>query len=248
MRGDGIDTTQAATPERMRIYAIGDVHGRFDLLQQMHRMIAAEIMRDQPDDWRVIHLGDYVDRGPQSAQALDCLAKLTVRDPRYIALMGNHDEGMLDFLDDPTSSQIFLEFGGRETATSYGVALNASSRHALLESHRELLSVIPEKHIGLLRSLQRSVAFGDYFFCHAGVRPGIALDAQDPHDLIWIRREFLNHTGLFDKVIVHGHTPHHEPEWHPNRINLDTMAFATGRLTALVMEGREKRFLVAQTL
>ena len=207
MRGAGIEITHAAAPEQMRIYAIGDVHGRFDLLQQMHQLIAAEIMRDQPADWRVIHLGDFIDRGPQSAETLDCLAKLTMPDPRYIALMGNHDEGMLDFLDDPTSSQIFVDFGGRETAASYGVTLDASSRHALFESHRELLSALPERHIIFLRSLQRSISFGDYFFCHAGVRPSISLDQQDPHDLI---------------------------------------AFATGQLTAIVLDGREKRFLTAE--
>lgn len=196
MTSAGISTRDAATPDGMRLYAIGDVHGRFDLLQQMHQLIAVEIMRDQPQDWRVIHLGDYVDRGPQSAQVLDLLAKLVARDPRYIALMGNHDEGMLEFLTDPTAegARIFLNYGGVETAASYGVAL----------------------------------------------------DAQDPYDLIWIRRAFLDHAGLFEKVVVHGHTPHDQPQLLPNRINIDTMAFSTGRLTALVMDGREKRFLVAE--
>ena len=249
MLGTGIDITQAAAPDGMRLYAIGDVHGRFDLLQQMHHLIAAEIMRDQPQDWRIIHLGDYVDRGPQSAQVLDLLAKLTARDPRYIALMGNHDEDMLEFLTDPTpeGARIFLSYGGVETAESYGVVLDESNRAALLESHRLLLSALPDKHMTLLRDLPRAVTFGDYFFCHAGARPGVALDAQDPHDLIWIRRAFLDHAGLFEKMIVHGHTPHPQPQQHPNRINVDTMAFATGRLTALVMDGRDKRFLVATT-
>lgn len=248
MTTGGISTSDAATPDGIRLYAIGDVHGRFDLLQQMHRLIAAEILRDQPRDWRVIHLGDYVDRGPQSAQVLDCLTKLVARDPRYIALMGNHDEGMMEFLTDPTAegARIFLNFGGVETAQSYGVALDETSRAQLLESHRLLLSALPDKHMTLLRNLPRAVTFGDFFFCHAGVRPGVALEAQDPHDLIWIRRAFLDHAELFEKVIVHGHTPHDAPQLLPNRVNVDTKAFATGRLTALVLDGREKRFLVSE--
>lgn len=242
----GIHYGEAAAPQGMRLYAIGDVHGRYDLLARMHEMIAAEIARDAPGDWRVIHLGDYIDRGPQSAQVLDFLARLTARDPRFIALMGNHDQGFLDFLADPTSARLFLDYGGFDTAASYGVVLDAGSREALFESHRQLLSAMPEKHLIFLRDLKSAAAFGDFFFCHAGVRPGVPLDLQMPHDLMWIRREFLDHTRLYDKVIVHGHTPHYEPQVLPNRVNLDTMAFATGRLTALVMQDREKRFLVAE--
>src|SRR5690606_22046505 len=150
----------------MRIYAIGDVHGRFDPLQQMHRLIAAEILRDHPRDWRVIHLGDYVDRGPQSAQVLDCLTKLVARDPRYIALMGNHDEGMLEFLTDPTAegARIFLNFGGVETAQSYGVALDETSRAQLLESHRLLLSALPDKHMKPVGAVPHAVTVSELCF------------------------------------------------------------------------------------
>lgn len=241
----GIEFSRAAGPQGMRLYAIGDVHGRFDCLSRMHELIAAEILRDGPADWRVIHLGDYVDRGPQSRQVLDLLATACTRDKRNIALMGNHDEGFLDFLANPANDRLFVDFGGFDTAASYGVLLDAQSRAGIVASHRNLLDAMPDAHLSFLRGLQRSVTFGSFFFCHAGVRPGIPLNAQSPHDLIWIRREFLDHTGLFEKVIVHGHTPMPEPEVKPNRVNVDTRAYDTGRLTALVVDGREKRFLTA---
>lgn len=243
---DGLHFEEAAAPEGIRLYAIGDVHGRLDCLQLMHAAIMAEIERDRPEDWRIIHLGDYVDRGPQSAQVLDFLAKATARDPRILALMGNHDEGFLHFLADPLDAQLFLDYGGFDTAASYGVTLNAGSRAALYESHRQLLSAMPERHLTFLRTLPHSVSYGDFFLCHAGVRPGIALADQNPHDLIWIRREFLDNVGLFEKVVVHGHTPQSAPEVKPNRVNVDTKAFDTGRLTALVVDGREKKFLTAR--
>jgi len=229
----------------MRLYAIGDVHGRFDCLSAMHALIAAEIARDRPADWRVIHLGDYVDRGPQSRQVLDFLAEATARAPRNVALMGNHDQGFLDFLANPADAQLFLRYGGFDTAASYGVVLDTVTEEALRRSHAELVAALPAAHLRFLRDLPRSMSFGDFFFCHAGVRPGVALDAQTPHDLIWIRREFLDHPGLHDKVVVHGHTPVGRPEILANRVNVDTMAFDTGRLTALVVEDKEKRFLEA---
>ena len=241
----GMHYDDAAGPPGMRLYAIGDVHGRADLLKIMHASIAAEIERDGVADWRVIHLGDYVDRGHQSRQALDILVRAQARDPRFLALMGNHDEGFLDFLANPEEARLFLDFGGFDTAASYGVALRADRRAALLESHAALLSAMPESHLAFLRDLPRKAAFGDFFFCHAGVRPGVALEDQTAHDLIWIRRDFLDHPGLYEKVVVHGHTPHDAPQIMPNRVNVDTMAFASGRLTALVVQGQEKRFLTA---
>ena len=242
----GVHFRDAAAPGGMRLYAIGDVHGRLDCLTLMHEMIAEEIAFDRPDDWRIIHLGDYVDRGPQSGQVLDFLVEARARDPRILTLMGNHDEGFLAFLDDPADSELFLRFGGFDTAASYGVALDVMTQQALERSRRALAAAMPQAHLSLLRALPRSAAFGDFFFCHAGVRPGVRLAAQNPHDLIWIRHEFLNHTGLFEKLVVHGPPPRPEPEERPNRVNVDTMAFNSGRLTALVVEGREKRFLTAE--
>lgn len=242
----GIHYHDAAAPEGMRLYAIGDVHGRLDCLARMHALIADDIARGRPADWRIIHLGDYVDRGPQSRQVLDFLIDAGARDPRILALTGNHDEGFLDFLADPLSGDLFIRYGGFETAASYGVVLDVLNGEALRASHRDLSAAVPGAHTAFLRALPRCLSFGDFFFCHAGVRPGVALAAQDARDLVWIRREFLDHPGLFDKVVVHGHTPHRAPQVLPNRVNVDTAAFDTGRLTALVVDGRDKRFLVAE--
>lgn len=242
----GVHYLDAAAPQGMQLYAIGDVHGRLDCLTLMHEMIANEIAHDRPADWRVIHLGDYVDRGPQSAQVLDFLIEAKARDPRMLTLMGNHDEGVLQFLADPADAELFVRYGGFDTAASYGVVLDVQTATARLESHRQLVAAMPQSHLLFLRDLPRSVSFGDFFFCHAGVRPGVPLDAQSPHDLVWIRREFLYHPGLYEKVVVHGHTPVNQPEVMPNRVDVDTAAFDTGRLTALVVDGREKRFIVAE--
>jgi serine/threonine protein phosphatase 1 len=235
---------QARGPERMRIYAIGDVHGHLDLLAHMHRRIAAEIERDRPSDWRIVHLGDYVDRGPDSKGVLDFLTSVCAADcTRMVALAGNHDIGFLDFLAEPSADGLFALNGGCETAASYGVELDFRTPDALRIGHEALLRAVPDAHLRFLQGLGRSTEFGDYFFCHAGIRPGIPLADQDLEDLIWIRREFLNHDGLHPKLIVHGHTPTAAVEVKPNRINIDTGAFHSGRLTALAIDGPKKYLL-----
>lgn len=239
----GISFDDAAGPDGMRIYAIGDVHGRFDCLTRLHGMIRAEIERDAPRDWRIIHLGDYVDRGPQSNEVLNFLSHACATDSRMLALMGNHDEGFVRFLDDPQDAYLFIEYGGYDTCASYLVYLDARSRETREASRRKMLDAMPASHVDFLRELPQSFSYGDFFFCHAGIRPGVVLDQQDPHDLMWIRREFLDHESLLEKVVVHGHTPSREPVVKPNRVNVDTKAFESGRLTALVIDGREKLFL-----
>jgi Calcineurin-like phosphoesterase. len=241
----GIHFDDASAPPGMRIYAVGDIHGRFDLLSEMHRQIMEEIGRDRPGDWRLIFLGDYVDRGPDTRRVLDLLSHATQADPRVIAIAGNHDLGMLDFLSQPRADSLFANNGGEATARSYGVALRFYPEEALLQGWDELRRSIPEEHLTFLRGLRPSVCFGDLFFCHAGIRPGVPLEEQEDTDLIWIRERFLHHAGLHPKLIVHGHTPHDRPEILPNRVNLDTGAFHTGRLTAMMFEGRTKRLLEA---
>jgi serine/threonine protein phosphatase 1 len=236
---------EAAGPEGVRIYAIGDVHGRLDLLQRMHALIAAEIERDRPADWRVIHLGDFVDRGPQSAGVVDLLARRSREDPRILAVVGNHDLGFLDFLAVPQADGLFANYGGVETARSYGVSLDAREPLALTTGWTELEAAVPESHRAFLAGLPFSLTFGDFFFCHAGIRPGVPLSEQSPEDLVWIRQAFHHAGQLHPKVIVHGHTPNAEPEVLANRVNVDTAAWQTGRLTALVIEGTEKRFVQA---
>ena len=236
----GIHYRDARGPDGVVVYAIGDVHGRLDLLSAMHEAIARDRDRRNARDWRIIHLGDLVDRGPDSRGVLDFLIEAG-RDERVISLGGNHDAGFLDFLAMPDANGLFARFGGVQTARSYGVELDFGSASSLLRSHAELLRAVPAAHVEFLRSLASCVSFGDFFFCHAGIRPGVLLERQELRDLSWIREPFLGHSGLHPKVVVHGHTPASEPEVLGNRVNIDTGAFMTGRLTALVVDGAEKQ-------
>lgn len=245
MTGSGIHYLDAAGPEGVRLYAIGDVHGRIDLLARMHAMIEEDLAAQPALDWRMIHLGDYVDRGPDSKAVMDFLIEALDRDPRIAALAGNHDAGFLEFLEMPSTEGIFANNGGRETGLSYGVDADWRDTESLAENYPAFRAAVPATHLAFLRSLPRFIAFGDFFFCHAGIRPGIALDRQDPEDLIWIRQEFLSSADLHPKVIVHGHTPRNTVEIMPNRVNLDIAAYETGRLAALVIDGRVKRLMEA---
>lgn len=242
----GIHYLDARGPDGIRVYAIGDIHGHLDLLTAMHGRIAQELARDLPADWRIIHLGDLVDRGPDSKGVIDFLIAATAHDNRNIVLTGNHDVGFLDFLAYPEPDGLFAHNGGAETARSYGVELDFSDGGRLVEGHAALVRAVPQSHIRFLRSLPYSASFGDFFFCHAGIRPGVPLDWQDPRDLIWIRKEFLDYPGLHPKVVVHGHTPQAEAEVLPNRVNIDTGVFYSGALTALVIDGAEKRLISAE--
>jgi serine/threonine protein phosphatase 1 len=241
---DLVHFAEARTPEGMRLYAIGDIHGCLDQLTAMHERIAFEIARDKPDDWRIIHLGDYVDRGPDSNGVLSFLAEARDRDPRNIVLGGNHDVGFLEFLDSPTLHGVFARFGGVGTAASYGVELDFSDPPSMERGHTALLKALPRSHVEFLLSLDFSVEFGDFYFCHAGIKPRVPLNRQDLETLIWIRDEFLDYPHLHPKLIVHGHTPCNEPEVRANRINLDTGCYKTGVLTALAVDGLEKQFIV----
>ncbi|MDI6028719.1 metallophosphoesterase family protein [Corticibacterium sp. UT-5YL-CI-8] len=241
MKAKGVDFASARAPEGMRLYAIGDPHGKLDLLEAMHKRIADEIARDRPTDWRVVHLGDYVDRGPDSRGVLEFLVALKQRDERFVFLTGNHDQGMLQFLATAQLDGIFVRNGGTETVRSYGVDAVFESPEGATRTRNQLMDAIPEAHLRFLRELDYSCSFGDFFFCHAGIRPGVALDKQSRDDLIWIRGTFLDNDDLFEKVIVHGHTPQADPEILHNRVNIDTGACFTGRLTAFVAEGDVKQ-------
>ncbi|MBV2143063.1 serine/threonine protein phosphatase [Falsochrobactrum sp. TDYN1] len=235
----------ARGPEGLRLYAIGDIHGRLDLLQDMHGLIRADIDARPTHDWRIIHLGDYVDRGPDSRGVLDFLIKVSKHDPRMLALLGNHEAGFLQYLATGEVTGLFAANGGEETARSYGVEIDFTQAVSAQEGHSNLVQAVPQAHIDFIRSLPRSLAFEDFFFCHAGVNPSLPLDAQDPDELIWIRNIFLGWTGLFEKVIIHGHTPQDAIDIHPNRVNLDTHAWKSGRLSAIIIDGAEKHFLEA---
>ncbi|HTO79039.1 MAG TPA: metallophosphoesterase family protein [Methylocystis sp.] len=229
-------------PEGLRLYAIGDIHGRLDLLETLARRIEADL-KDAPTPAVTIFLGDYVDRGPDSAGVLDRLAR---RDfpTEFLALRGNHEEVMLKFLENPDILESWRNYGGLETLHSYGTDVFPAMRGMGYEAIREnFLERLPGSHVQFLRDTAHSTTFGDYFFCHAGARPGVALDRQTPRDLLWIREEFLEFRGGWDKVVVHGHTPVAEPELLTSRINVDTGAFASSILTAVALEGSQRRII-----
>lgn len=232
-----------AVPADTRVYAIGDVHGRRDLLAALLARIDAERAASPRTVEHLILLGDLIDRGPDSRGVLDLVLTRAAEDPTLTVLGGNHEAMLVTLLDgDMWHLESWLHFGGEECATSYGldpIALLAEPERAA----DRLRAAIPAAHQALLRSLGDSVQVGDVLFVHAGIRPGLPIDAQDPQDLRWIRLPFLRSTADHGVLVVHGHTVVGEPEVHPNRIAIDTGASATGRLTALCLDGTARRFL-----
>lgn len=237
---------KATTPEGLRLYAIGDIHGCDDLLADIHRRIAADLAGQPVADHRIIHIGDYVDRGPDSAGVIARLVRHRAENPRMLFLRGNHDERLLAFLNDPSVGDMYLNdnIGGPATLRSYGVTPSRSlAGYNYARLSRMLAETMPTDHRAFIENLPLTAQFGDYLFVHAGIRPGVPLDRQDPQDLIWIREEFLFDGRDHGFIVVHGHTPANQPEVRPNRINIDTGAVFGGRLTCLVLEGTEHRFL-----
>ncbi len=225
------------------VYAIGDIHGRLDLLQRAAAAIARDVDGLPSVEPVTVFIGDYIDRGPSSRGVLDRLVSSAFPTP-IVPLLGNHETMLLGFLDDAAVLQRWRSLGGLETLFSYGVDVReAMTGRGFKAAQYSLLRSFPDEHRRFLLELPRSVTVGDYFFCHAGVRPGVPLTEQDPEDLIWIRDEFLTSDADHGKVVVHGHTPVPQPDLRPNRINLDTGAFATGRLTCLRLYGETQTIL-----
>jgi serine/threonine protein phosphatase 1 len=226
-------------PDGIRIYAVGDVHGRADLLDQVLSRIDADLAAD-PDCRPIqIFLGDYIDRGPSSRGVLDRLIKRSYAH-EIVCLKGNHEGYVFEFLQNPTILNDWRQFGGLETLMSYGLkpSINADSAEQA-ELAKALAASLPRHHREFLKSLSPSFTCGDFFFVHAGVKPGVPLDEQREEDLLWIRDDFLFCEEDFGKIIVHGHTPVRDPDVRSNRINIDTGAYATGRLTCLIIESDE---------
>jgi serine/threonine protein phosphatase 1 len=232
-----------ALPAGTRAYAIGDVHARRDLLAELLERIDAERIADPRPHEHLVLLGDLIDRGPDSRGVLDLLLERQATDPSLTILGGNHEAMLVAMLDGNLRDlESWLHFGGEECAASYGIdpiALLADP----VGAPALLRAAIPEAHAALLRALPDSLRIGDVLFVHAGIRPGVAPDAQDPQDLRWIRAPFLRSAADHGVLVVHGHTVVGEPEIHPNRIAIDTGASATGRLTALCLDGADRRFL-----
>jgi serine/threonine protein phosphatase 1 len=224
-------------PRGVRIYAFGDIHGRADLLEKMFTVIDADLSRSPPERPIEVYLGDYVDRGPYSRETLDLLIERS-RSHETVCLRGNHEAYYLDVLRDPTKLSAWRQIGGLQTLMSYGIQppLHPNDDEQL-ELIRVLKATMPPDHLQFLQDLKPSFLCGDFFFVHAGIRPGIPLEEQQEHDLLWIRDEFLDSEEDFGKFIVHGHTPVREPDIRANRANIDTGAYATGNLTLLTIQG-----------
>jgi serine/threonine protein phosphatase 1 len=226
------------------VYAIGDIHGCYDLMKQLLRDLAVDAAaRADGRQPILVFLGDYVDRGPHSAKVLEALVWLDRRPDLDIHLLkGNHEKALLDFMDAPERGGPWIGFGGAETLMSYGVApprLEGGAEE-YRRARNELLERMPASHLRLLMRLELMAMIGDYAFVHAGVRPGVELENQLEEDLLWIRRGFVDAPGPFGKTIVHGHSwAAATPQIHEHRLGVDTGAYSTGVLTALRIEDGE---------
>lgn len=233
----------ASVPAGLRVYVIGDIHGRLDLLDCLAYKISDDLRQGRFDEAVTIFLGDYIDRGPHSAGVTERLSAGDLP-TRIVALRGNHEATLLSFLEDARVLADWRRYGGLETLVSYGVDVKKVMRGQGYDAAlRFLRRNLPPRHLAFFEQTRLSSSIGDYFFCHAGVRPGAALGHQNERDLLWIRDEFNLYHGTFEKIIVHGHTPVEEPQVLPNRICIDTGAYATGVLTCLVLEGANRRFI-----
>jgi calcineurin-like phosphoesterase family protein len=225
-----------------RLYAIGDIHGRLDLLDRVIDAIKRDV-DEYGSDCLTVTLGDYIDRGPNSRGVIERLL-VNPFPCNYVALKGNHEVLLESFLADPAVGEHWRRLGCLETLHSYGVPVSGLMvGKSYEEAAARLRDAMPAQHMSFLRSLRISHSNDKYFLCHAGVRPGVPLERQSDEDLLWIRGEFLNSKMDFGKIVVHGHTPVKEPEVLPNRINVDTGAFATGHLTCVVLDKGGHRFL-----
>jgi serine/threonine protein phosphatase 1 len=233
-----------AIPQGERVYAVGDIHGRLDLFEALVEAIERDDASRAAADTTVILLGDLVDRGPASAGVI-ALAREWQQRRRVRILAGNHEEMFLRSFEEIEMLRHFIRHGGRETILSYGVP-RARFAEATLEEAQELMrSFVPATDREFLAGFEDMVAIGDYLFVHAGINPKVPLTEQKQHDLRWIREPFLSHSEPHGPVVVHGHTIRDAPDDCGNRIGIDTGAFMSGRLTALVLEGTRRRYIEA---
>ena len=232
-------------PKTTRIYTVADIHGRADLLAKLLRAIKKDAAPFEAQRRILVTLGDYIDRGSESRQVIEALIHLPLDGFEAKHLKGNHEDLLLAFINDPAEAVLWLSNGGWATLLSYGFSADDLPERVdqLADIREKLITKIPKTHAAFFKSLRMCYQLGDYFFVHAGVRPGVALDQQKPQDLIWIRDKFLNSNDDFGKIVVHGHTISTKPEVKPNRIGLDTGAFYTGVMTCLVLNGSERYFL-----
>jgi len=236
--------TSWAVPNNTRVYCIGDIHGRDDLLADIHKAIQIDAA-DYFGEKVVIYLGDYIDRGLHSKEVIDSLLAKPLSGFDSVYLRGNHEQVLLDFLNvDAGLAAEWFKFGGQATLLSYGVAMQGIPfGDKLVQLQHDLADKIPVDHLSFYNYLQYSYEIGDYYFVHAGVKPKVALNKQPDLAKLWIRDEFLNSNYQYEKMIVHGHSVTNEPTILDNRIGIDTGAYASGKLSCLILEGDTKRFL-----
>lgn len=232
----------ASIPAGQRVYAVGDIHGRLDLFNQLVAMIETDDAQRGPAETTVVLLGDLVDRGPDSRGVIAAARAWQARRKVRI-LAGNHEQMFLDSFSRTDSLRNFIRHGGKETLLSYGIARDVYDAATLEELIALMPQFVPAEDTAFIRAMENHVAIGDYLFVHAGIRPGIAVEAQTPTDLRWIRGEFLEDGRDHGFVVVHGHTITDDVVVRHNRIGIDTGAYFSGALTALGLEGAERWFL-----
>ena len=233
-----------AVPQGRRVYAVGDIHGRLDLLEDLLGKIEADGAERGAMDTLIIFLGDLVDRGPDSRGVVERLIKYSRGAIPVRFLMGNHEEVFLRALrGEKGAMRFFVRIGGRETILSYGIS-DREYRDVDFDGLTALLRErVPAEHVAFLSAFEEWIEVGDYLFVHAGIRPGVDLEEQSVSDLRWIREDFLHHRDSFGKLVVHGHTITDDIDERSNRIGIDTGAYASGRLTAIGLEGGSRWFL-----
>lgn len=228
-----------------RLYVVGDIHGRVDLLQRIRDRIVEDAQSASSQRKRLIYLGDYVDRGESSRQVVDLLLDEPLDGFDTVYLSGNHEEMMLGFLDNAAVGAMWLNNGGDATLFSYGVRMGngTSTDQRYIEMQRSFRDKVPERHLDFLRGLKLFHVEDDYLFAHAGIQPGTPIDQQVSQDLLWIRDEFLYSKADHGHCVVHGHTIVSQPEFQSNRIGIDTGAYFSNTLTCLVLEETSQRTL-----
>lgn len=235
----------ARVPPGRRVYAVGDIHGRIDLLRRLNARIRADADTAQTESRVVVYLGDYVDRGGHSREVIESLISDPIAGFECVCLLGNHEAFLLEFLDNPHHGDHWVFNGGDTTLRNYGVDMGDPefSTGGWEWLRDRFLERLPDSHLTFLRNLPLMHIEGDYAFAHAGIRPGVPLEAQTREDLLWIREGFLDCEDDLGKIVVHGHTPFKEVQVRPNRISIDTGAWMTDTLTCLVLEEAEHSFI-----